>query len=82
VAAVRQEIDTMGLRVAMTGIAGAVIWPLLWLLLLLLVAPGYTGGEETTGEEPRTTISQHSADLGCSTVSGDGVDLLTSLRGL
>jgi hypothetical protein len=68
VAAVRQEIDTMGLRVALKGIAGAVVWPLLWLLLLILVAPGDTGGEETTGVEPRTTISQHSADPGCSTV--------------
>ena len=63
----RQEIDTMSLRVAVTGIAGAVVWPLLWLLLLLLVAPGDTGGEATTGVGPQATIGQHSADPGCST---------------
>ena len=58
----------MDLRVAVTGIAGAVVWSLLLLLLLLLVAPGDTGGEGTTGPGPRTTIGEHSADLGCSTV--------------
>jgi len=58
----------MSLRVAVTGIAGAVVWPLLWLLLLLLVAPGDTGGEATTGVGPQATIGQHSADPVCSTV--------------
>ncbi len=59
----------MGLKVAMKGIAGAVVWPLLWLLLLLLVAPGDTGGQGTTGVGP---IAQHSADPGRSTASPSG----------